>query len=366
VKQTFAILVAVTIWVLAGAAEAREPRSQLPLDPDHIGPVGWPVWPVDEQHPIRGGFLDPRPTTGGVMLHNGVDISVRDDRPEPDHPWYRTHRVYALEGGTVETAADVERRSCVARLVRVGHFTYSHVDPVGTVEPGQVVREGDVVGWTCKGNWHVHLTERADTSAGQVVVNPLRPGGRLHPYVDTAPPVVRSLKFTTPDDGLWLVIGDVVSSFDSARPVPPTRLTGPVEIRGAIGDRESFQGWFADRPYLNAELAPYEVDEMLRRPDGSVVWNRVSFRSDVLRERGEPLAPRYAPGTRQNLPAQTCVLLHAASACEGENWFSLGGPDGARAWDTRTVRNGPYELCVTALDAAGNAGRRCTAIRIVN
>jgi murein DD-endopeptidase MepM/ murein hydrolase activator NlpD len=360
------LLLALAVWTLAGAAAAREPVTQLPSDPDHVGPVGWPVWPVDEQHPVRGGFLDPRPTTDGVMLHSGVDISVRDDRPEPGHPWHRTHRVYALEGGTVETAADVERRSCVGRLVRVGHFTYSHVDPVWTVEPGQVVREGDVIGWTCKGNWHVHLTERMDTPEGSLVVNPIRTGGRLHPYVDTAPPVVRSLKFTTPDDGLWLVLGGAVSSFDSASELAPSALKGLVEIRASIGDRESFEGWFAELPYLRAELAPYEVHVTLRRPGGTLVWNHVSFRNDVLRTRGAPLAPRYAPGTRQNLPAQTCAWLRSATACEGENWFSLGGPDGARAWDTRTAPNGRYELCVTALDAVVNTGGRCAAIRIAN
>jgi len=354
------------VWAFAGQASAQHREPPLPIDPDHVGPVGWPVWPVDAQHPIRGGFLDPRPTTDGVMFHNGVDISVRDDEPEPDHPWYRTHRVYALEGGTVEVASDVSRRACTGRLVRVGHFTYSHVDPVGTVEPGEVVQEGDVVGWTCKGNWHVHLTERVDTAEGQVVVNPIRPGGRLRPYVDTAPPIVRSLEFRRPDAGLWLVIGEVVSSVNSAARLDPSRLGGTVEIRTSMGDRQSFAGWFASRPYLDAELAPYEVRETLRRPNGAVMWKHVSFRSDFLRARGAPLAPRYAPGTLQNLPAQTCVAARRAAVCKGENWFSLGGPDGAPAWDTRTVPNGPYELCVTALDALGNAGSRCRAIRVAN
>jgi hypothetical protein len=366
VKRILVLSAALGVWALAGAAGAQLRDPPLPVDPDHVGQIGWPVWPVDEQHPIRGGFLDPRPTTGGVTFHNGVDISVADDDPEPDHPWRRTHRVYALEGGTVEVASDVSRRACTGRLVRVGHFTYAHVDPVGTVEPDQVVDEGDVVGWTCKGNWHVHLTERADTAGGQVVVDPIRPGGRLRPYVDTAPPVVRSLEFRTPDVGLWLVIGDVVSSVTSTAPLDPSRLSGAVEIRSSIGDRQSFAGWFASRPYLSAAVAPYEVRETLQRPNGAVLWDHVSFRADVLRPRGAPLAPRYAPGTLQNLPAQACVTVHRANVCEGENWFSLGGPDGERSWDTRTVPNGPYELCVTALDAFGNAGSRCRAIRIAN
>jgi hypothetical protein len=40
---------------------------------------GWPVAPVDDQHPVRGSFLDPRL---GQLYHNGIDVSVRDDQPE--------------------------------------------------------------------------------------------------------------------------------------------------------------------------------------------------------------------------------------------------------------------------------------------
>jgi hypothetical protein len=365
VKRFILVLVIVGLASAAGTAGAGQ-RERPPVDRDHVGAVGWPVWPVDVQHPIRGGFLDPRPTTGGVTLHTGVDISVRDDLPEADHPWLRTHRVYALEGGTVELASDVERRSCTGRLVRVGHFTYAHVDPVGTVAPGEVVNEGDVVGWTCKGNWHVHVTERADTPEGRVVVNPLRPNGRLRPYVDTAPPVVRALEFTRPDDGVWLVIGDVVASLSTGAHVPASRLRGSVEIRASIADRQSFLGWFAARPYLQTELTPYEVRESLRRRSGALVWEHVSFRSDVWRPRGASLAPRYAPGTVQNLPAQACVNLQRRGGCGGESWFSLGGPDGGRTWDTRTVPNGAYELCVIVRDALTNVRRQCRAIRVAN
>lgn len=58
---------------------------------------GWPVAPIHEQHPIRGAFQEPR--TAGY--HNGIDISVRDDRPEAGAPEGTTHKVFALEGGEV-------------------------------------------------------------------------------------------------------------------------------------------------------------------------------------------------------------------------------------------------------------------------
>ena len=59
---------------------------------------GWPVAPRNRQHPVRGSWLDPRRKE---EYHPGIDISVRDDRPERGAPPGRTHRVYALEGGPV-------------------------------------------------------------------------------------------------------------------------------------------------------------------------------------------------------------------------------------------------------------------------
>ena len=48
---------------------------------------GWPVSPQHQQHPVRGTFLDPRPDpTFGAIYHTGVDVAVRDDRPEQGAP----------------------------------------------------------------------------------------------------------------------------------------------------------------------------------------------------------------------------------------------------------------------------------------
>ena len=66
---------------------------------------GWPVSPQHQQHPVRGTFLDPRPDPKlGAIYHTGVDVAVRDDRPEAGAPAGRTHRVFAIEGGVVDEA----------------------------------------------------------------------------------------------------------------------------------------------------------------------------------------------------------------------------------------------------------------------
>ena len=345
------------------AARAQvEPVPDPPATVINVGPVGWPVWPVNRQHPIRGGFLDPRPSgASGVVLHNGVDINVRDDQPEIGHPFMRTHRVYALEPGVADIAADVAKRRCSGRRVRIGRFTYSHVDPAGSVAAGDTVKEGDLIGWTCTGQWHVHLTERDGTS----VVNPLRRDGRLRPYVDAAPPLIRAITFYEPSDFRWFEIGGSIISLADGWRLSPRSLRGEVEVRASIADVPSFHGWFAALAPLALAQVPYEVQTSLRRVGGAFIWRRIVFRSDVFRAPGTPLAPAFAAGTRENLSTQMCRSLRWPRDCDGALWFKLGGASGT-TWNTRTLANGSYEYCVTASDPVGNRSRRCTRVTIAN
>ena len=133
---------------------------------------GWPVRPHDQQHPIRGSFLDPRPDLErGAVYHDGVDIAVRDDRPERGAPSGRTHRVYAVEGGPVFLATPRGVRG----FAHIGHFGYGHIDAL--VATGESVTPGQHIGWTFEGDWHVHLSEFVFASDGsRLPVNPLRPG----------------------------------------------------------------------------------------------------------------------------------------------------------------------------------------------
>src|SRR4029453_4681571 len=112
---------------------------------------GWPVLPLKRQHPIRGSFLDPRPDRRrGAIYHEGVDVAVRDDRPEGGAPPGRTHRVYAVEGGRGPEGT----APGIPGSPRIGHFGYGHIESL--VAPGESVRAGQHIGWTCQGYWHVH------------------------------------------------------------------------------------------------------------------------------------------------------------------------------------------------------------------
>ena len=335
---------------------------------------GWPVAPVHVQHPIRGALDDPRPSG----YHIGLDIAVRDDVPDPAAPAGRAHRVYAIERGTVSVATNVTSVGCVNRIVRVGHFAYWHVDPVGTVTPGQAVLPGQQIGWTCKGLWHVHLSEWADVGGVRTWVDPLRRGGKLAPYADSSPPAIRSIRFFRPAATSWELDGAVLVAPPRGAVLSPTKLRGLVDVRAAIDDPQSFRGWFTgSRARLDAPHHPYRVRIELRRAGvgRAALIERDVFRGDRVLGKGEEVTViepsvafggHFAPGTRQNLGAKRCVE-QAPTSCAGRTVLRLfAGPGGRRFWNTRLVRNGSYRLTVTAWDRRGNRATRSVAVVVAN
>ena len=141
----------------------------------------------------------------GLGYHHGIDISVRDDRPVAGAPPGRTHRVYALEGGPVRQALS-GLGPWEEGIVRIGHFGYGHIEPI--VQEGQVVAPGEMIGWTTRREWHLHLSEwhfPGGRWERRVPVNPLSRNGKLAPYADTKPPVIHDIRFMTPSDPGWRV-----------------------------------------------------------------------------------------------------------------------------------------------------------------
>jgi hypothetical protein len=311
---------------------------------------GWPVAPVHRQHPIRSTFLDPRADNRrGAIYHEGIDIAVNDDQPERGAPRGRTHRVYAIEGGVVEEATPAGVRG----HVHLGHFGYGHVD--ATVRVGQRVLAGQMLGWTWLTTWHVHLSEFLVLAGGRrLLINPLRPGGKLRPYVDRLGPLIHEVRFHRPAQAHWgRRRTDVAVLRPAGRRLNGRRLSGRVDIRVRAADRQSFQGWFSELSYLAAPHHLYRLAFVLvHRPSQQVVVRRQVFWADQLL--GIPAAQHYAPGTKQNLRAEGCVLAQPTN-CRGSFWYHLFP---GSAWDTRRYPNGRYLLRVRAWDTRGNQARR--------
>jgi hypothetical protein len=320
---------------------------------------GWPVAPVSQPHPIRGAFMDPRPDPDlGAIYHDGVDIAVRDDRPEQGAPPGRTHRVYAIEGGKVTAATPRAERG----LVDVGHFRYEHVDAL--VHVGQRVEPGDPIGWTCQGTWHVHLGEWIfPPDGGRILVNPLRPEGKVRPYLDDAPPEIREIRYYTPATPSWTRrTANVASLPQAGKRLDKTGLSGTVDVRVRLDDPQSFIGWFADLPWLAAPHHPFRLAiTVTELSGGRIVHDRDVFRAERALE--TPTGQHFAPGTEQNLPANACMDMHRTVRCDGIYWFRLFPRP---YWDTTRLPNGRYRLRIRAWDIAGNMATANSEVTIRN
>jgi hypothetical protein len=253
--------------------------------------AAWPLVPVAEQQPVRGGFLDPRWVSNkGWTLHGAVDVAVREDLPT-DAPEGFVRPIVAVATGIVRRTTISPTHRCGS--VRIGRAQYGHVDLL-RVAVGDYVRRGRWIAWSCRGLWHVHIAE-FDRRGRKV--NPLRPGGVLQPYDDDAPPVIREVRLV---DG---------------------------ELHARIEDPQSFVGWFSAIPRLYNDLPPYRI-----------ALDGVSVHS-FSRVPTKPFASVYAPETFRNLSAAAC--LGSEGDCAGELWFRL-----------ETVASGKHVL--EAWDASGN------------
>ena len=341
--------------------------------------IGWPVAPVHQQHPIRSAFLDPRPGTlrrgGEAAYHTGIDITVRDDRPEPGAPTGRTHRVYAIEGGQATVPPRRSRAACVDRRVTIGHFSYWHVDPNRVITQGEPIRPGQMIGWTCRGLWHVHVSESLDLPGGLGYVNPLHAGMKLGPYVDRQPPRIHAIRFFHPAMPRWTAPGRATFPQAGSRFAETssgrTLLSGPVDVRSWIDDPEPQAGSLADTPALRSPSPPYAVSlEVIRESDGRPMLARTVFRSDGFLgtsrgTRAVPISYHYAPGTKEPLPAADCLKLQPVD-CTGAYWFRLFARPTEAYWETTRLENGNYRFRVKAWDAAGNTATAAVGIAIRN
>jgi hypothetical protein len=348
-----------------GLAEARLPFNDRFL--------GWPVRPIHTQHPVRSSFLDPRAPGRSREYHNGIDVGVRDDRPETDAPPGRTHRIYAIESGRAVIPRGQTTAGCANRRVIIGHFEYWHVDTDGVLKSDERVRPGETIGWTCLGLWHLHLSERRVVHGTTTWVNPLRPGGKVAPYVDRLAPTIGAIRFFTPAFAGWSIRGNPLRSPNAGTPIPASQLRGTVDARALVADPQSFRGDFAAIPRLQPDLHPYRVAISLsRRDDGHLIFSREVFRADVYLTANAPGAGlpilfdfHYAPGTVQALPARDC-LAQPARSCGGRYWLRLFAQTSGAFWDTTEHPDGAYRLEVRAWDALGNRGSAHADVVITN
>ena len=263
---------------------------------------GWPLAPVNRQHPVRGFFDDPRQQgTEPPSFHFGIDVCGADGAP-----------VYAVAAGEVRVHADG-----LALIVDTGDRVFSYWHVVPTVADRARVQPGDRIGAIKEGFGHVHFVERH----GDQYVNPLRPGG-IAPYVDATSPTVTSL---------GVVAGK--------RRVDPGAVQGVVDL--VVDTSDTPPAPLPPPPWDGVRVAPAYVRWRLvanGSPPGA--WRTaLDFRSFLAAS--TRFTEVYAPWTTMNRPGRPGSLV-----------FYL-----THAWDSRTTPDGRYRLDVAVFDTQGNSAR---------
>ena len=310
-----------TISKASGRAEARASYH-------------WPVKPFDKQHPVRGSFGDPRtifnsaPTLRGVHfgggrfeLHKGVDISAPNGSA-----------VYPVVSGVVTHVNTrdmwVEVDSGDGRS-----FEYWHIHAV--VSAGSAVEAGKtVLGHIVRPAAHVHLSELN----GGEYVNPLAPG-HLGPYDDQTTPRVTSIS---------------LRRTETSRDQLPNRVRGRVLLIAGVEDDPTIS---APGAWHGLPVTPALVTWKIQTWTGKVVLGpqvAVDFRGELP---DGSLWSVYARGTYQNMAV---LGNHYSWAQPGSYLFRLV------ALKTRRLRNGTYDLLVTATDIRGNSSSLTRRLTVKN
>ena len=131
--------------------------------------AGWPLKPFNEQHMLRAGLNELRPSG----FHVGIDIMSRVRQ-----------NVYAIQSGRVH----ILKSSGIGAHLRVGSYIYWHLRI--RVHEGEFVRAYQtVLGRTFA--YYVRHLHFSEVDAAGRYLNPLRPGGRvLAPWADYESPVI--------------------------------------------------------------------------------------------------------------------------------------------------------------------------------
>ena len=295
---------------------------------------GWPIKPFDRQHPVRGGFGDPRTVfwheigdsgldgPGAFSFHNGVDIAAPGEPP-----------VYPVQSGY---AYSINNAAVAVRTGRGVTFQYFHVRPTRAWLGARVVARRTVLGYVLPAAAHVHLAEIVNGR----IVNPLQPG-HLRPFRDTTRPTVSEVELRGMNEQL----------------VNPLAVTGPVSVVADAFDTPPVlvPGAFAGLP-----IAPQLFAWSLRMSTGRVAVPRtttIDFRRTLPPPRD--FWRVYARGSFQNFPT---VGRRFFGGMPGRYLFRLT----PKPLDTRLLYDGIYLLTVEASDARGNKTSFTERIRICN
>ena len=324
--------------------------GKLDLAPVYNDPWrGWPVKPLHRQHPIRGSFLDPRPDPVlGAIYHDGIDVAVRDDRPERGAPAGRTHRVHAIEGGPVFLATPRGARALRESVTSGTGTSIRRADRRD--RRARPAHRLDVQRRLARPPQRVRLHERA--AARREPTSPGREGAAVRGR--RAAGIARFA--SSPASRLDRRASTSVARLEQAGSVLPRPTLGRVDVRVRVSDPQSFIGgsWSAVARGPAPSVSPRGADRRSRdEQDGS--------------------SPRGVPGGAGARPPAGSTSLRAQSstfrregACGGTRRFAATACTGFASFPvsgTRPDSGRPLRIRVRAWTCAATSRMRVPSSR---
>ena len=285
----------------------RWPRSSSAYNDDFHG---WPVAPQHQQHPVRGD--DPRPAARSDVWR---DLPHRRRRRGPGRP----------AGAGRSQRPDTSRFRDRGRRRRFGvHARHPRQHPHRPLR--RRARRCARQAWRPRARRSVHRLDDegllarppdrvpfSPATARRRWPNPLRPGGKLKPYTDTAPPVIDDVRFyigcrrrpLLGGSRAWRNLPPAGKPARQTRAWPSPRRRA--HVRARVSDPQSFIGWFKNVPLLAAPHHPYRLGLLLHRAPqrkGRATAHGLHRRPpDPDRDRAALCARDEAGPTRRSPPA---------------------------------------------------------------
>ena len=340
----------------ARAATAVGPLRLETLDPPcwrYPSPAGvWPLAPIHQAHPIRGGFNDIR---AAGQPHFGVDIEARDRAA-----------VYAITSGVLSGFTSMG--TGMEHFLLAGRYQYWHVTPLPGLGSGSIVAAGQEIGHVWPRLRHVHVSEIVP---GCAWIDPRRPGGVLHNSFNRERPTIGSISAFRADGrayqsfpptpyavagSRWTVVDDTGPVGDPATPILLDHLSGRIDFRAPVSDLPRFAAsMFPQQPLMVAGVRSYLAP--WGRP-GEAVTRVVTAFDGVRLIPSADFFSVFAYGTRR---IKAC-FDEAGAHCSA-SWVIHTARRGIA---TRNVPDGQYLYCVQAVTITNVSAHRCAPVRIQN
>jgi len=315
--------------------------------------TNWPIPPVNLPHPLGNNWGNYQNYGGEPYFHPGIDVITPDTAGAEvravAHGWVKGW-------GTI--SADLHYRLAICDTSpdftgRAPGWLYAHIDPDRWhLNEGDEIAEGDLIGylvdWPIDATFdHLHFARISDTGAywhrfpnytWWFIQNPLT---IISPNTDLAAPVIEDAR----PGQRFAFCNDNSSTYRN-----PDSLTGAVDIVAKVYDKTGY----STGDSIWDELAPFEVEHMIRRADGVVMrpWTlslsfagrlddaciNVLYKTDATcRSRGDYDRREY---------------YYIVTNTDGDSIMETS--DAAGNWRTDSVGDGDYWVIVRAWDVAGN------------